>query len=123
MKTKEEILADLPQFYGTEHYYTWSALFPNFVMTDGVRYLANAADCYWLLNAIASHRSSYRDEEFVVAKFSKLAMGGWELDLSDGNDNGIASQTIGYSDFPLDEITLYVIPQGDLWVVLLTSEY
>ena len=127
MKTREEILQDLPNFYGTENYYALSPLFRSFVLTDGARYLADAASAWWLMDAIASHLSSYRDEDFVVAKFSKKGNEWWKLRLEDGNYNVLAQQAIEYSDFPLDEITLYVIPQpmGDvtLHVILLPSEY
>lgn len=122
MKTKDEILAELPNFYGTENYTRWSALFRNFVLTDGAKYIAEECGAYWLMDAIASHLSSYRDEGFVVAKFQAI-VGGWELGITDGNDNVLAQQDIEFTDFPLDEVTLYVIKQDDLWIVLLPSEY
>ena len=124
MKTKDEILQDLPNFYGTENYYRLSPVFPNFVLTDGALYLAENAGAFWLMDAIASHLGSYKNEGFVVAKLLRAkASNGWILRLEDGNDGLLADQIIEYSDFPLDEITLYVIQQDDLWVILLTSEY
>ena len=124
MKTKQEILAELPNFYGTSSYTRWSVLFRNFVLTDGALYLAENAGAYWLCDAIASHYPSYKDEGFVVAKLRRAkATEGWVLRIEDGNDGLLADQLIEYSDFPLDEITLYVIPQDDLWVILLPSEY
>ena len=122
MKTKDEILNELPNFYGTDGYTRWSALFRNFVLTDGALYLAENAGAFWLMDAIASHLGSYKNEGFVVAKLFQFDEG-WNLQLEDGNDNTLAEQYIEYSDFPLDEITLYVIQQDDLWVILLTSEY
>lgn len=123
MKTKDEILAELPNFYGTGAYHIWSALFRHFAMTDGAKYVAEACNTYWLMDAIASHLDSYKHEGFVVATFRKTGEAWWKLRLEDGNDNVLATQAIEPSDFPLDEITLYVIPQDDLWVVLLPSEY
>lgn len=124
MKTKDEILQDLPNFYGTENYYALSPLFRSFVLTDGARYLADAAGAWWLMDAVASHLGSYRDEGFVVAKLLRAkASNAWILRLEDGNDEVLADQIIEYSDFPLDEITLYVIAQDDLRVILLPSEY
>lgn len=124
MKTKDEILNELPNFYGTDGYTRWSALFRNFVLTDGALYLAEAAGAYWLMDAIASHIGAYKNEDFVVAKLQRAtATNGWVLRLEDGNDGLLADQLIEFSDFPLDEITLYVIQQDDLWVILLTSEY
>ena len=124
MKTREEILQELPNFYGTENYYRLSPLFRTFVLTDGAKYLADAAGAWWLMDAIASHLGSYRDEGFVVAKLQRAtATNGWVLRLEDGNDGLLADQLIEFSDFPLDEITLYVIRQDDLRVILLPSEY
>lgn len=52
---------------------------------------------------------------------------GWKLRLEDGNDNILVTQNIEYSDFPLEGITLYVIPQemgsSVVWVIMLPSEY
>lgn len=125
--TPQELQANLAQFTGTEGYTRWSRhIFPNFVLTDGAKYLAENAGAYWLMDAIASHFASYKNEGFVVAKFMAI-VGGWELNLTDGNENRLATQLIEYSDFPLDEITLYVIPQDmgseTVWVIMLTSEY
>ena len=122
MKTKSEILGTLPQYYGTEGYHRWSILFPKFVMTDGVKYLVDAAECYWLVDAIASHRNVYHDSGFATAKLSVKDSRG-KLKILDGNDKVLARQEIPYTDFPLDEITLFVIDNGDFWVILLTSEY
>ena len=124
MKTKDEILAELPNFYDTENYHRLSPLFRTFVLTDGAKYLADAAGAWWLMDAIASHLGSYRDEGFVVAKLQRAtATNGWVLRLEDGNDGLLADQLIEFSDFPLEEITLYIIQQDDLRVILLPSEY
>lgn len=122
MKTKQEILAELPNFYGTENYHKWSVLFRNLVLTDGAKYIADECGAYWLFDAIASHLSRYKHEAFVVAKFAKYGSA-WKLQLEDGDDRIVARQAIEFTDFPLDEITLYVVKQDDLWVVLLPSEY
>ena len=115
---------ELRQFTGTEAYTRWSALFRNFVLTDGALYLAENAGAFWLMDAIASHLGSYKNEGFVVAHLCMIgSTGKWSLLLEDGNDNTLAEQIIEYSDFPLDEITLYVISQDDLRVILLPSEY
>ena len=113
---------ELRQFTGTEVYTRWSALFRNFVLTDGALYLAEQAKCFWLMDAVASHLGSYRDEDFVVAKLFQFDEG-WNLQLEDGNDNTLAEQYIEYSDFPLDEITLYVEFDGTNHVILLPSEH
>ena len=124
MKTKEEILFELPNFYGTASYHRWSPLFRNVVLTDGALYIAEACGAYWLMDAIASHRASYQQESFVVATLGHFAeTTKWSLALDDGNGNPLATQIIEYSDFPLDEIKLYIVKQENLWVILLPSEY
>ena len=48
MNTQELQLA-LSQFTGTEKYHR---VLPRLVITDGVEYLANTANSYWLVTAI-----------------------------------------------------------------------
>jgi len=122
MKTKQEILAELPNFYGTEHYHRFSPLFRNFVLTDGAKYIAEECGAYWLMDAIASYKQKYQAEGFAVATLTASHDSG-TLVITDGNGNTFAQQDIGFTDFPLDEITLYVIDNGDFWVLLLPSEY
>ena len=123
MKTKDEILNDLPSFYGTEHYHRWSPFFRNFVLTDGAKYIADACGAYWLMDAIASHLGSYKSEGFAVVKLSRAtASNGWLLRIEDGNDGLLADQLIEFTDFPLDEIKLYVA-HSEYWVIMLPSEY
>lgn len=122
MKTPQEIQADLRNFTGTESYFRFSAIMRNFVLTDGTKYLAEECGCYWLMDLVASHRHNYKDEGFVVAKMKKDGKG-CLVRLEDGNDNILAKQHVEYTDFPLEEITLYVCRQGDLFVILLPSEY
>ena len=122
MKTKQEILNTLPNFYGTDNYFKWSMLFPQLVMTDGAKYIADSCDAYWLMDAIASHFKSYKTHGFAVAKLKQHSKG-FVLRIEDGDDNALERQTIEYIDFPLDEITLYVVDSGDFWVILLPSEY
>ena len=122
MKTKDEILNTIPNFIGTENYFKWSMLFPQFVLTDGVKFIADECGAYWLMDAIASHKRKYEGEGFAVATLRRNA-NGFTLRIEDGDDNALERQTIEYSDFPLDEITLYVVDSGDFWVILLPSEY
>lgn len=116
-------VAELSQFYGTEHYYQWSALFRNMVLTDGAKYVAERASAYWLMDAIASYLPKYQRGGFAVAKFVKRKKD-WLLTIDYGNGGKpLARQIIQYTDFPLDEITLYVAPGDGVWVIMLPSEY
>ena len=128
MKEKQEILNGLAQCIGTEGY-RYNAMYgKNFVYTDGVNFLMEAADAVWLMQAIFSHR---RTEDFQL----------WTLKVENGKavltmqeDTGtpnIVEQKIPYTDFPLDEIQFYAINDhnvcgeyGPVHVVLmLRSEY
>jgi hypothetical protein len=44
--------ATLAQFTGTAHYWRVAR---QFVITDGVKYLAESAACFWLIDAAISH--------------------------------------------------------------------
>ncbi len=127
MKTKDEILAELPNFYGTEQYHRYNpVLFPNVLLTDGALFIAESCDAYWLMDVISSHLPSIKKagDTFAVAR---LAAGNNSalFSLTDDIPPNVtyATQAIEYTDFPLDEIKFYVSFDGDDWVILLTSEY
>ena len=115
-----ELQTNLSHFTGTENYYR---VMPRLVITDGVQYLANQANSYWLVSLIYSHlMSNAIYSEFVVARLTvseKTA----DLVLDDGNDQVISRQRIDYTDFPLDEISIYCCYQQQDWILLLPSEY
>lgn len=118
-----EILNTLPQFTGTERYYRWSVIFQKCLLTDGTKYLADEAQCYWLMDVVASHLRKYGDT-FGVARLVRNAQGeGVTFFLEDGNDHVIAKQEIEYSDFPLPSIVLYVTWDTQNWTIMLPSEY
>ena len=126
MKTAEEIQSVLNHCYGTEGYHRWSSLFRNHVLTDGTKLLCEMADCYWLMDAIASyHKSAMKDEMLQDIQFWTLTVNGTEATLicERDTDNIAFKQTIPYTDFPLKEIKLYVSRADEnLWVILLPSE-
>ena len=116
----QELQSALRDFTGTQNY---RRVLPRLVITDGVEYLANKANSYWLVTAIYSHLVTKPiHTEFVVARLvvsGKTA----NLVLDDGNDQVISEQLIEHTDFPLDEVTIYCSYQDRLWVLLLASEY
>jgi len=108
MKTVNEIKDFLAQCYGTDKPYTIHSLVKRLVFTDSVRELREMADCSWLVDAIASYQSELQEELFQVWKFTcntELRLG--TLTCEDGNGNELVRQEIEYTDFPLDEITLW----------------
>ena len=106
MKSPEEIRSELDQFTGTEHYYRH---FFGVVYTDGVKYLSEQCQCFWLFDAIASWQTDPKvmKEEFQVWKLKVLEDKSAILSCEDGNYNVIVTQEIEYTDFPLDSITVF----------------
>ncbi len=105
---------DLKQFTGTEHYYKhW---FGGYVYTDGVKYTEEVGKCSWLINAIFSYR---RTEPFQIWTLDKIGSKAVLTMKEDSNTPELVRQEIGYTDFPIDSIKLYLIDK----VLLLPSEY
>lgn len=132
--TPTELKNELSQFTGTAGYTRYSpALFPNVLLTDGAKFLAEAAGAYWLMDVVASHLSSLVEgESFVIAhlrtymgEHGRSAYFTLSRDLDEDEPIEVyAQQAVDYTDFPLDEVTLYVArDDAKTWIVLLPSEY
>lgn len=115
----------LNQFYGTGAWHPLSVLFRNVMLTDGVKYLADEAGAYWLMDAIASYLPTIPSgERFLVAQFSTYKNTGNLLLVDDAPaDIVYAEQQFEYTDFPLETIKFYVVRDGEYWVIMLPSEY
>lgn len=126
MKSQDQIKFSLRQFTGSSTFTKFSPLFPNVVLTEGAEYLADECGAYWLMDMIASHIPSVpKDETFTIAQLTVNPMNKAFFTLADDSPATkiYANQSISYTDFPLDEVKLYVIREGDEWVILLPSEY
>ena len=119
MNSTHTLTSELSQFIGTEKLYR---ITHRHVLTDGTKYLAEQAKCFWLMDAIASYLTSSYDDYFAVARLV-VKDSSATLTLDDGNDTEFATQQIEYTDFPLNEIKLYCSFDGEHWVIMLTSEY
>ena len=109
MTTKTLGKNDLKQFTGSENWYR-HGLNPNVLFTDGAKYVADEGGAYWLLDAIAicqRHEKAVAAEPFQVWKLTVRPDRTASLVCDDGNNNVVYTQQIEYSDFPLDEITLW----------------
>lgn len=111
----------LAHFTGTENWHRFNPLMRHLLATDGAMYLAEKAEAYWLLDIIASLKlvPKCKNEPFITCRLVKDQNGGATFTATDGNKKKLYSQEIPFTDFPLDEITLYFIDN----VVLLPSEY
>jgi hypothetical protein len=123
--TDTQALNNLGQFTGTEQYDRHL----NLLCTDGVMFLAANADCFWLLDAIASYQpqlnGNKRLAEFQLwdLAVTVTGSGGFSpavLTCRDGDsDDPVITQKIEATDFPLVSIRLYV--EGG--VLLLPTEH
>ena len=119
LKSKQEILNIINHSTGTTAYHRFHPSDNYPVITDGVLALAEATGCFWFIDIIGIYQGNKKlDPHFQV----------WELKvLSDAraivrgyNDkNLVIQQEIPYTNFPLDELKLYLIDK----VILLPAEY
>ena len=121
MSKAVQLEEELKQFIGTGHYYR---VRPNLMATDGVKYLAEKAECFWLLDVYWSHLlgMDHIANPFTVLKLTVQKNAAYVV-IEDGNSNVLAQQFIEYTDFPLTSITLYGCWNEQEWVLMLTSEY
>jgi len=112
--------ADLTHFTGTERYYRLNR---KCLLTDGTKYLADAAEAFWLLDAAASYLIELGTADWFVLVRLNVKDYCAELTLEDGNGGIRARQQIPYTDFPADQQVLYACWDGEHWVIMLPSEY
>ena len=113
--------ADLMHFTGSEQWYR-HALNRNVLFTDGAKHVADAGGAYWLLDAIALAQRAEKKvaaEEFQAWKLEVRADRTATLTCDDGNGNIVYMQQLEFTDFPLDEITLWFANN----VIYLPSEH
>jgi hypothetical protein len=110
----------LNQFTGTAKYYRISR---RHLLTEGTKYLAEQAACFWLMDTIASHLVEIGTAEWFVVVKTSIKRTKAVMVYEDGNGNELARQEIPYTDLPLDQISLYACWDGRHWVIMLPSEY
>jgi hypothetical protein len=120
-KLKQEIQRELAFFIGSETVYK---VYPNLRITEGVKFLAEKAESFWLIDIIYSYQSlqKVRKEPFQVYELTvdtSTPIKKAKMVCTDGNENILQTQEIPLTTFPLDSIKLY-FTDG---VLLLPSEY
>jgi hypothetical protein len=115
---------ELGQFHGTTEYH--KHLFPGkspLLLTDGCKYVRDDCNAYWLFDAILSYQCEkvLRNVNFQIWELKQLKKDfTWVLTCrEDTEKRPLISQSIEFSDFPLDYIRIWVIDK----VALLPSEY
>jgi len=109
---------ELEQFTGTINYYRHPL---GIYYTDGVKYLADRAGAYWLIDNIVAWQ--------VEEKVKRAPFQIWELKVKDNegmltmkedtNEPELVRQKIPFTDFPLEYQKLYLVDG----VLMLPSEY
>ena len=114
----EQLQKELLQFIGTENWYKhWAGLLH---YTDGIKYLADKAGAYWLVDLVASYQHKLKGAPFQL----------WSIKVNDDKtavvemreDIGLeplVTQRIEFTDFPLADFEFY-ISNG---VLMLKGEY
>ena len=112
--------ATLTQFTGTECYYR---ITKKHLLTDGTKFLAEQAKCFWLMNEIASHLVEIGTADWFIVVKTTVNNSKVLVVYEDGNGHEYVRQEIPFSDLPLNELTLYACWDGQHWVIMLPSEY
>ena len=110
----------MSQFTGTGAYYRISR---RHLLTDGTKHSAEKGECFWMMDAIASHLCEIGTEDWFVLVRVKVTEGRAVMVYADGNDHEHARQEIPYTNFPLDSVTLYACWDQENWIIMLPSEY
>ncbi len=111
---------ELQQFTGSETFYR-NPLFSKFTYTEGVKFLAEKAGAYWLLDHIFIHHTlpALKGQHFQTWKIKAAENKTAIITVEDGNDNQLTSFPLPYTDFPLEEFTLWLVDN----TLMLPSEY
>ena len=118
--TEPPDLAKLAQFTGTTQYWRVARLF---VITDGVKYLAESAACFWLVDAAISHLLEISTLDWFVLVRTEVSGASAVMIYEDGNGAEYARQAIPYTDLQLPSVNLYAVWDSERWVIMLPSEY
>jgi hypothetical protein len=101
--------SDLDQFHGSENFYR-HAINRKVIFTEGAKHVADAGGAYWLLDEIAliqPYEKAVAAEPFQVWTLKVREDRTATLSCQDENCETVYSKEIEYTDFPLDEITLW----------------
>jgi len=128
-----QLESELRQFYGDLDRYR-HGFNRRVIYTLGVQYLAEKAEAYWLIDAIASHIGS-KPFNAACQKDPRVGeMHFWCLEVSENSsavlsaraDSGVKpfiTQNIPFTDFPLAKIDIWAAYDGRHWTLYLPSEH
>jgi len=124
---------DLAQFTGTTCWFRHS-LNRRVLYTDGVWWVADRGEAYWLIDAIASHIDGPQFRRAVAEDPRIAQMHFWKLTVSpdrsamltavaDSGEPPFIEQEIAFTDFPINEIDIWAQDNGEGFTLMLPSEY
>ena len=115
-QSSEELRNNLEQFWGTENYFTNPLV--KYKYTDGVKYFAEHAGAYWLLQEINGLYVKLGCPVFlnIVVKSNKKKA---DIIVDDGNDKVLIKKHIGFTDLPEGEWQFFLTDN----VLMVPSEY
>lgn len=116
---------DLDSFHGSETIYKIPLL--GTFYTEGIKYLAETAECFWLVTDVSVIAKSLMDRSpFITIDIQTISgkeresIGyGAIIRYSDGNDHIMETQKYHLTDFPLERLRLYFVND----TLLLPGEY
>ncbi|OIN57169.1 hypothetical protein BLX24_21615 [Arsenicibacter rosenii] len=117
----DHLTKELRRFTGTV---TWfrHILFPKYLYTEGVRFLAEEAEAYWLIEMIFAFQTKpvirnagYFQAWDLIVHDNKTAT----LTCENGNCDLVFTHHLTFTDFPLPKVKMFFIHD----TLLLTSEY
>jgi len=117
VKQAAEIEASLSHFHGSETFYRhWTG---RLTYTEGIKHLADAAECYWLIDAIWYLLLEGQDAvPWIPVEGEGAVLTCWR-DTPEEDSLPPIRQNIEFSDFALPQIKLYV----SMGVLMLPAEY
>jgi len=100
-------MPDLSGFIGSCGLYQWCQIFPH-VMTDGIKYLADTLECYWLLDIVGSYQHKLRTCDFQLWRIEVLVDNSALVSMrEDTNEPVVIIQEVPYTDFPVGVFEFY----------------
>jgi hypothetical protein len=127
----DEILSELKNFTGTEQYFKASILY-DLSLTEGINFLRNKLNCYWLIDIVGSTQHLKKiqenksfilwkikvnaDKSFIVRAYSDYSS---EDNEQENKKYLLYEQKGTFTDFKLNEFEFY--QNGE--VLLLKTEY
>ena len=121
----QHLKEQLNQFCGSQQIFTLPLCRTRY--TEGIQFLAQSANAFWLLTDASVMGKSLRDKSrFITIDFkryspSEVETHGYDavITYTDGNGTVLTFQQYHFTDFPLEQIRLFFVDN----TLLLPSEY